>query len=59
MPEPVIEATVVLLLLQTPLPVASANVVVYPKHTSAIPAIAAGKESTITIVVTVQPTPTE
>jgi hypothetical protein len=52
-------AMAVLLVLHIPPPVASANVVVYPKHTSAVPVIAAGKESTTTVPVTVQPTPSE
>lgn len=54
--EPIV-ATGVLPELQVPLPVASASVLVAPRHPIAVPVIAAGRAFTVTVVVCVQPPP--
>jgi hypothetical protein len=52
-------ATVVLLLLHVPVPEPSLNVVVAPIHTDLTPLIADGSGLTVTVAVTLHPTPTE
>lgn len=48
-------ASVVLLLLQKPVPVALVNVVVNPTHTAAVPVIVAGKGLTVIVDVVKHP----
>lgn len=50
-----IEAIVVLLLLQVPVPVASVNVVVKPEHTDNIPEMLTGDGLTVTTAEIIHP----